>query len=179
MRAVLPLLWLLPGLACAGKKEPEFSWDIEEDYPAKRHYRATLSEGTWMNVDVHPDGDRVVFDLLGDLYVVPLEGGEAERLTSGLAWDQDPRFSPDGTKLVYISDRDGNQEVWIREMASGEAEVLTEGRPHRFGEAEWSPDGEHLLLRKRVVDTRSIGMCELWLFDIEGGDGIQLTKTKD
>lgn len=179
MRAVLPLLWLVPSLACAGKKDAEFSWDIEEDYPAKRSFSATLSEGTWMNVDVHPEGDRVAFDLLGDLWVVGLDGGEAQQLTSGLAWDQDPRWSPDGSKLVYISDRDGNQEVWIRDMDSGDAEVLTSGRPHRFGEAEWSPEGQHLLVRKRIVDTRSIGMCELWLFDIDGGDGIQLTQTKD
>ena len=179
MRAVLPLLCLLPSLACAAKKDAEFSWDIEEDYKTRRHYKATLSEGTWMNVDVHPDGDTLVFDLLGDLYTLPLDGGQATPISTGLAWDQDPRFSPDGTRLVYISDRDGNQEVWIRDMESGDAEVLTEGRPHRFGEAEWSPDGEHVLVRKRYVDTRSIGMCELWLFDVNGGDGLQLTKTKE
>ena len=179
MRALtLSLSFLIPSVACAKKGDVD-SWDIEDDYDTTRSYQATLESGTWMNVDVSPDGTTLVFDLLGDLYTLPIEGGRATPLSTGLAWDQDPRFSPDGSKLVYISDRDGNQEIWIRDMETGDAEVFhTTARPHRFGEATWSPDGRHLLVRKRKVDTRSIGMCELWLFDVDGGDGLQLTETK-
>lgn len=57
------------------------------------------SEGTWMNVDVSPDGRLIVFDLLGDLYVMPIEGTggkPATRITEGPAFDMQPRFSPDG-----------------------------------------------------------------------------------
>ena len=53
-----------------------------------------------MNVDVSPDGRTIVFDLLGDLYMMPIAGsghGLATRLTSGPAFDMQPRFSPDGT----------------------------------------------------------------------------------
>ena len=177
MRPLLALSLLLPSVAGAKKPAESESYDIETDHRFKETLKTTLSTGTWMSVDVHPDGDRVAFDLMGDIWVMGSDGGQAEQLTSGPAWDQDPRWSPDGSRLLYVSDKGGNQEIWIREMDSGEAQAFTKGRPARFGEADWSPDGQHIVARKRVVDTRSIGMCELWLFDVDGGDGVQLTET--
>ena len=164
---------LVSTVATAEKKED--SYDIEKDHRFQQHYRATLDQGTWMSVDAHDD--TLVFDLLGDLYTMPATGGEAERLTSGPAWDQDPRFSPDGSKVLYVSDRGGNQEIWIRDVGAKEGRKITSGEPERFSEATWMPDGQHIVARKRIVDTRSIGMCELWLFDIDGGDGVKLTQT--
>ena len=152
-------------------------WDIEAAHGPRYEWKTTLSEGTWISVDVHPRGNRVVFDLLGDLWEVPFTGGKATQLTTGSAWDQDPRFSPDGKKLLYVSDKGGNQEVWIRDIETGEAEAFTKGAPERFAEATFSPDGRWIVARKRITDTRSIGMCELWLFDANGGDGVQLTET--
>src|SRR5438309_1028196 len=61
-----------------------------------RPLRFTTDEGTWMSVDVSPDGRTLVFDLLGDLYTMPITGGQAARITSGQAFDAMPRFSPDG-----------------------------------------------------------------------------------
>ncbi|MCB9759663.1 MAG: PD40 domain-containing protein [Alphaproteobacteria bacterium] len=174
---VLTLSMLLSSMACAKKKDAE-SWDIEESYKYSQSWKATLSTGTWLNVDVHPDGAQIAFDLLGDLYLLPLEGGEARVLSRGPAWDQDPRFSPDGERLLYVSDRGGNQDLWVMDLASGETSRLTEGAPERFAEGTWSPDGRYVVARKRVIDTRSIGMSELWLFDTRGGDGVQLTETK-
>ena len=168
-----PLSCLLIGAALA---RPE-GWDIQAPHGPTHTWSAELSEGTWISIDVHPDGTQLVFDLLGDLYLLPFEGGRARRITLGTAWDQDPRWSPDGRSLLYVSDRGGNQEIWIRDLDEGEDRVLTEGRPERFSEAAWSPDGRTIVARKRVTDTRSIGMCELWLFDVEGGDGVQLTDT--
>ncbi len=154
-------------------------WDVQAPHGPTHTWSAELSEGTWLSVDVHPDGSQLVFDLLGDLYLLPFEGGRARRITLGAAWDQDPRWSPDGTRLLYVSDRDGNQEIWIRDLEAGEDRKLTTGRPERFAEATWSPDGRTIVARKRITDTRSIGMCELWLFDVDGGDGVQLTSTDD
>ncbi len=171
--ALLPLL--LCSVATAEKKDDDY--DIEKDHRYVTHFRASLEEGTWMSVDSHRN--RLVFDLLGDLYTMPLDGGEAERLTHGPAWDQDPRFSPDGSKVLYVSDRGGNQEIWVRALDERKGQQLTTGEPERFAEATWLPDGKHIVARKRVIDTRSIGMCELWLFDIEGGDGVQLTTTDE
>ncbi|MCB9741107.1 MAG: PD40 domain-containing protein [Alphaproteobacteria bacterium] len=175
---LIALALLISPMACAKKKDPP-AWDIETspDYP--NTLETTLRSGTWMSVDVHPEGQELVFDLLGDLWTLPIGGGEATQLTSGPAWDQDPRFSPDGSKLLFVSDRGGNQELRLLDLASGEASGLTEGAPERFVEGAWSPDGRWILARKRVIDTRSIGMCELWLIPAEGGEGVQLTETGD
>src|SRR4051812_6429566 len=80
---------------------------------ADRVVRFATSEGTWMSVDVSPDGHTIVFDLLGDLYTVPIDGGQAARLTSGLAFDAQPRWSPDGSLIAFVSDRSGAQNLWV------------------------------------------------------------------
>src|SRR5690606_12482291 len=72
----------------------------------------TTSLGSWMSLDVSPDGQTIVFDLLGDLYTLPITGGKATRLTSGIAFDAQPRFSPDGKRIVFVSDRSGGQNLW-------------------------------------------------------------------
>ncbi|HRC85256.1 MAG TPA: hypothetical protein PK413_06590, partial [Thermoanaerobaculia bacterium] len=64
-----------------------------------------VREGTWLSLDVSPDGKEVAFDLLGDLYTVPISGGEAHSLTSGMAWDMQPRYSPNGKWIAFTSDR--------------------------------------------------------------------------
>src|SRR3954453_16056370 len=55
----------------------------------------TTDEGTWLSLDVSPDGRTVVFELLGDIYTIPIEGGMATRLTSGQMLDAQPHYSPD------------------------------------------------------------------------------------
>ena len=169
---------LLTALALGADDEGP-DWDITKTHGPASTWKATLTEGTWMNVDVHPEGDRLVFDLLGDLFELPLEGGEARPLATGRAWEHDGRFSPDGSKLLFVSDRSGNQELWIRDLASGEDTKLTDAGAERFAEGDWSPDGRFVLARRRITDTRSIGMSELWLFDTTGGDGLKLTATDE
>ena len=73
----------------------------------------TTSEGSWMSLDLSPDGRTIVFELLGDLYTLPVTGGEATRITSGQAYDMQPVFSPDGKRLAFISDRNGSENLWI------------------------------------------------------------------
>lgn len=149
------------------------------DPPAVEVPITTLSfqarEGTWMGVDVHPDGDRFVFDLLGDLYVLPVEGGRASKLTSGSDWDTEARWSPDGRTIAFTSDRGGNLEVWLMDADGGNAHPLTGKADARGSDAAWSPDGEYLAVRHRETDTSSIGTWELWLHDRLGGDGVRLT----
>src|SRR6202022_2590371 len=78
-----------------------------------RTHTFTTTKGTWISLDVSPDGKTIVFDLLGDLYSLPIAGGKATRLTRGMAYDVQPRFSPDGKKIVFVSDRSGGENLWV------------------------------------------------------------------
>ncbi|MDH4073557.1 MAG: hypothetical protein OEV41_10685, partial [Gammaproteobacteria bacterium] len=134
-----------------------------------------------MNLDVHPDGTRMIFDLLGDLYLLPLSGGEASRLTEGAAYDFQARFSPAGDQVLFTSDRGGIFAVWVADFdgsALSEFRNLNEDAGNTWGGANWTPDGDWILARKRVTDVSSIGVAELWMLHKDGGAGVQLVAPK-
>ena len=91
----------------------EASWDVDQSLGPATQLSFETDEGTWMNVDVSDDGQTLVFDLLGDLYTIPIGGGLATRISSGQAFDMQPRFSPDRSSIAFISDRDGNFNLWL------------------------------------------------------------------
>ena len=74
---------------------------------AARQMDLDTDEGTWISLDVSPDGRTIVFGLLGDLYTMPITGGPATALTNGQMYDAQRRFSPDGKSIVFTSDRNG------------------------------------------------------------------------
>jgi Tol biopolymer transport system component len=131
----------------------------------------TTEEGTWISVDVSPDGETLVFDLLGDLYLLPMEGGEARPLTRGMAYDAQPRFDPDGTRILFVSDRSGGENLWSISVDGTDTTRITSGEEHIYTSPEWTPDGEY------VVVSRTYGLggsAKLWLFHRDGGSGVQL-----
>ncbi len=135
-------------------------------------------EGTWMSVDVSPDGEWIVFDLLGDLYLLPATGGEARPLTRGMAWDCQPRFSPDGRSIAFISDRSGNDNIWIMGRDGGKPRPVTEETKFNLGSPAWSPDGQYLVARKygEYPLQSYLRKIQLWIYHRDGGKGLQLTK---
>jgi Tol biopolymer transport system component/imidazolonepropionase-like amidohydrolase len=124
---------------------------------ATRTVRFTTDDGTWMSVDVSPDGTTIVFDLLGDLYTVPIAGGKATRVVGGNSVDGQPRYSPDGKSLVFISDRSGVDATWISDADGKRPRLLTTGGQY----PAWAPDGKHVVTGNRLVD-------------VHGGAGVQL-----
>jgi imidazolonepropionase-like amidohydrolase/Tol biopolymer transport system component len=137
----------------------------------------TATEGTWMNVDVSPDGKTVVFDLLGHLYLVPIGGGPARALTTGHSWNMHPRFSPDGSKVAFTSDRGGGDNVWVVPVAGGDPMAVTDETFRLVSQPEWTPDGRFLVGRKHFTGTRSLGTGEIWAFHVSGqGDGHAWTE---
>jgi Tol biopolymer transport system component/imidazolonepropionase-like amidohydrolase len=138
---------------------------------AARTHTFTTSTGTWISLDVSPDGQTIVFDLLGDLYTLPITGGSATRLTSGMAYDAMPRFSPDGKRVVFVSDRSGGDNVWIMSLDGKDTTQLTKGNTAEYVSPEWTPDGKY------VVTSRAggqFGAAKLWLYHVDGGNGIAL-----
>jgi len=122
-------------------------------------------EGTWMNLDVSPDGRTIVFDLLGDIYTLATDGGEAKPLTTGRAWDRWPRFSPDGKSIAFSSDRDGNENLWIMRASGDSARQVTKEAIAAVQQPVWAPDGKYLMVRKNVATIRTYYNAELWLVD--------------
>lgn len=163
----------------AAKPEAEPKWDVNAAHGETKQVRFSTSEGTWMSVDVSPDGQQLVFDLLGDLYLLPMTGGEAKRVTQGLAFDVQPRFSPDGREVSFTSDRGGGNNIWRMPLSGGDPVAVTNEDFRLTNNAEWTPDGDYLIARKHFTGQRSLGAGELWMYHRSGGSGLQLTQQKN
>jgi Tol biopolymer transport system component len=139
-----------------------------------RHDTLTLNEGTWMSLDVSPDGQTVVFDLLGDIYTVPIAGGTAARLTSGPAFDGQPRYSPDGRTIVFTSDRSGAENLWLMDADGSHPRALTKGDDQLFASPAWTPDGDYVVASR--VEGSLGSRYSLFLYHKDGGSGLELTR---
>ncbi|MGH7569072.1 MAG: TolB family protein, partial [Gemmatimonadales bacterium] len=117
-----------------------------------RWARFTTSKGTWISLDVSPDGQTIVLDLLGDLYTLPIAGGRAKRLTLGLAYDMQARWSPDGKRIAFTTDRGGTENVWIMGADGSRPRPVSREADRTTNSAAWSPDGEWLVTRRRLTD---------------------------
>ena len=106
-----------------------------------REIRFTTNEGSWISVDISPDGATLVFDLLGDLYTLPVDGGTATPLLTGPAFESQPRFSLDGSEIVFVSDRSGGQNLWVLGADGSDTTQITRGNDNLYTSPDWSPDG--------------------------------------
>jgi|CXWL01.1.fsa_nt_gi imidazolonepropionase-like amidohydrolase/Tol biopolymer transport system component len=195
------------GTSTEARAEAAATWDVDHPPGPTTEARIDTTEGTWMSVDVSPDGSQLVFDFLGDLYLLPLTGGEAKAVTTGMAWDEQPRFSPDGKSIAFTSDRGGGDNIWILRLdlpaptptLAPPADPAATGSPAdaakpaadlRFTQVTkesfrllnspaWSPDGQYLVARKHFTSQRSAGAGEIWIYHRSGGDGLQLVKKRN
>ncbi|KAL1920963.1 uncharacterized protein VTP21DRAFT_11598 [Calcarisporiella thermophila] len=151
---------------------PRGEWDIKTNHPKK--IRFTTDEGTWMNVDVRPDGKELVFDLLGDLYTLPIKGGKAKLLKGGVPFDTQPRYSPDGNHVIFRSDQSGCDNVWLLSRDGGKARPLTNEPYRHVNNAMFHPKGKEFVAVKWYMSGRSLGAGELWQYKI--GDGASSGK---
>lgn len=152
-------------------------WDVSDpDLGDTKDATFTTDEGTWMNLDVSPDGSHIVFDLLGDIFLMPIEGGEAEVLRGGHAYEIQPRFSPDGSQILFTSDAGGGDNIWVMDTNGENAQQITDESFRLLNNAAWSPDGEYIIAKKHFSSTRSLGAGEIWMYHKSGGAGIQLVE---
>ena len=170
-----------PAAATAPAVEPEKKdkkWDVQNPPGPQRDITIDTTVGTWMSLDVSPDGREIVFDLLGDLYTIAAAGGEAKALTSGIAWDMQPRYSPNGKWIAFTSDRAGGDNIWIVDRDGSNPRQVTKESFRLLNQPAWSPDSEYIVARKHFTAERSLGAGEVWIYHRTGGDGLQMTKKR-
>ncbi|GAA4895613.1 amidohydrolase family protein [Ferrimonas pelagia] len=158
--------------------DPQWQVDQPANAPLQT-IQIDVQQGTWMNVDISPDGKTLVFDLLGDIYTMPLSGGEATPLVQGIAWHMQPRFSPDGKRIAFTSDRDGGDNLWIVNADGSDAQAVTSEDFRLLNSPAWSPDGDYLVGRKHYTARRSLGAGEVWMYHLGGGEGVKLTAREN
>jgi Tol biopolymer transport system component/imidazolonepropionase-like amidohydrolase len=179
LASVAPVALLIAAAPTPATKKKDVAAEINAPRSDARKIAFEAREATWSSVDVSPDGKTLVFDLLGDIYALPVGGGEAKALTSGPAWDAHPRFSPDGKTIAFSSDRSGIENVWLMGEGGKDPRALTEEKDAYVRNAAWTPDGNYLVVRKEDGKRAGIPPVELWLFHREGGSGVRLVSSDE
>ena len=165
------------GPSLAHALDGEESWDVNAPTGANiRQVPIETDEGTWMDVDVSPDGRTLAFTMLGDIYTLPITGGTPTRIADGLAWEVHPRFSPDGSRIAFTSDRGGGNNIWIMNADGSDKRQLTKESFRLLNQPAWSPDGQYIAAKKHFTTQRSLGTGEIWMYHVSGGGGVQVVK---
>ncbi|RLA02699.1 MAG: hypothetical protein DRQ47_06480, partial [Gammaproteobacteria bacterium] len=125
------------------------------------------SEGTWLSVDVSPNGKKIIFELLGDIYKMPIKGGEAIALTTGLPFDSQPVYSPDGKKIAFISDRSGGDQLWVSDASGDNLKQISSGY-FLFASPAWANDG------KSIFVSRGLPVDNIWQYNLDSSEPNQI-----
>jgi tricorn protease len=127
-------------------KVTPISINVPSDEVARRPSRvnaANLVE----QFELSPKGERALFAARGDIFTVPIEKGPVRNLTdSSGVHEKWPDWSPDGSKIAYVSDKSGEEEIWVSPQDGvGPAEQLTTGGKAMRYRPRWSPDGKSIV----------------------------------
>lgn len=167
-------------LCLSAQKKDDKKWDIANPTGGfnLKEVAFKTDEGTWMNLDVSPDGQTIVFDMLGDIYKIPIIGGQAQLLRGGLPFEVQPRFSPDGKKILFTSDAGGGDNIWTMNTDGSNPQQITKEDFRLLNNAVWL-NNDYFIARKHFTSGRSLGAGELWQYHITGGSGLQLVEKKN
>tara|TARA_B100000575_G_scaffold201924_1_gene163648 strand:+ start:14077 stop:17445 length:3369 start_codon:yes stop_codon:yes gene_type:complete len=162
-------LFILNTLNAQDKKE-KIKEKTNKNLPIKpeRFFNLSTDTGSWMSLDVSPDGQNIVFDLLGDIYSIPISGGKATRITKGMAFDSHPKYSPNGESIAYVSDKSGGNNIWIRDLNTKDSIQITKEKDNQTAFVDWSKDGDYLIIAKGRRNLK------LHMYHKDGGSGIKL-----
>src|SRR5260370_6715562 len=159
------------------KDKKEEKKDEKKGLPLKsdRKVEFTTDEGTWVSLDVSPDGKTIVFELVGDIFTLPIEGGQAKLISGGMAFDSQPKFSPDGQWITFISDREGSENIWIMHPDGTAVKQVSKDPNNDVTSPSCAPDGTYIFVPKAQFGT---GTSQICMYHVDGGSGVQITKSK-
>ena len=160
-------------------EDPLKNWDVLSPPMALKEIKISTTETTWSSLDISPDGNSMVFDMLGDIFIVDAKGGKARALTQDFAWNIHPAISPDGTKIAFISDRDGLSNAWIMDINGENLKQVTKEKNDLIHAPKWSPDSEYIVVTKGIMSSRSIPAGEIWLYHHTGGSGVAIKEREN
>lgn len=166
----------LSALAQDEKQDEKKEAKKEEGLPLKPEGKITFTtdEGTWMSLDLSPDGRTIVFDLVGDIYTLPVTGGEAKKIVGGMSFESQPKFSPDGKLIAFLSDRSGAENIYVCKPDGSDIKPITKGRGtgiQMFVSPSWTPDGNYIIASKAE---RGISTFHLYMYHKDGGTGVSV-----
>ncbi len=169
---------ILAPICLSAQEKPAPEWDTTKARGQTRNIDFDTSEGTWMALDLSPDGKWIVFDLLGNIYRMPASGGKAECLTqdSGIALNMQPRFSPDGKTIAFISDRKGQNNLWLMDADGKNPRAVFTDKTVRTLSPVWTLDGNYIVVQRQGTRPES-GPEFNWtlvMYHRDGGSGIEL-----
>ncbi len=181
--------WVAAGVAVllhvgggAAAAAPDAAWDVTHPRGVTREVDFVTDQGTWMSLDVSPDGRWLVFDLLGHIYRVASSGGEAELLTgdSGIAINFHPRYSPDGRQIAFVSDRGGQNNLWTMSADGTGARAVFQDDATCVVEPTWLPDRSAIVVRRqRNCHRGNWSAAGLWAYPLAGGPARELVKDSE
>ena len=157
----------------AGESEPS-----HKDLPLEpdRSVSLSIEEASWISLDLHPTGEKIIFEMMGNLFELPVTGGEATQLTHGMGFDTQPVYSPDGTKVAFISDRSGGDNLWILDLETMETTQRTSGNNYRMQDPVFTPDGKYIIAARTGLRG---GVHKLRMYHVDGGSGTEFMDTPD
>lgn len=144
--------------------------EIAEDFPGLREKIINVDKKI-TNFEISPDGKRALFGARGDVYTVPAHKGHVRNLTkTSNAHERNSKWSPDGKWIAYISDKSGEDEIYIcKPDGSEETQLTNDGSSYRYA-LLWSPDGKKILSSDKSF--------RLYYVDIDSKKTTQVAKSK-
>ena len=154
-------------------------WNVENTGQPSREVTFELTEGTWISVDVSPDGKMIAFDLLGDIFIMPASGGAARAIHRGAAMQRSPRFSPDGQWIAFVSDQNGADNIWISDINGMRARTVTNETTRNVTGPAWRHDGAAIAAARMFDTADKLHAAEIVEFDLKGGPEKLLVAAPD
>ena len=181
LKANISEKWVEPPISLIADEEETAASDEKKEKKKKelslktdRSVEFKTDEATWMSLDISPDGQTIMFELLGDIYTMPAAGGEASAILTGLAFQSQAVYSPDGTQIAYLSDKDGAENLYVANADGSKPKKLSSMKKGEGMSPAWSADGNYVFISQL---TKGIGANEIWMYHKHGGKGIQITKS--